>query len=97
MAYASSTISPTENIMQLQRGRLDVKNGTWLETQNNERHKAQEISIESLIKVRLIGLPLQLTDPVESRQEQRDVREFLFVFLHCLFSWFLPPKKENKN
>jgi len=69
MAYDSSTISPTENIMQLQRGRLDVKNGTWLETQNGERHKAPEIGIVSLSKVRLIELQLQLTDLVESRQE----------------------------
>jgi len=71
--------------MQLQRGRLDVKNGTWLETQNGERHKAQEISIGSLSKVGLIELlQLQLTDPVETRQGKRDdVREFLFVLLHC--------------
>jgi len=83
--------------MQLQRGRLDVKNGTWLETQNGERHKAQEISIGSLSKIRLIELPPQQTDRVETGQGQRDdVREFLFVFLHCLFSWILPPKKENK-
>lgn len=58
--------------------------------------KAQEIRKKSLSKVRLIELPLQLSNPVETSQGQRDVRQFWFVFCIVYFRGFGRRRKKIK-